>query len=348
MAVKTNPKLIGAFVLGAIALLIVGILAIGGGKFFQRTIPVVMFFPRSVAGLNIGAPVTFRGVRLGEVTNVFIGFDPKTRDVLIPVLAEIYPQRVVDLAGPSAVPSGRDLEVLRDYIENRGLRAQLTVSSLVTGQLVVNLDFFPFAAVGRNDQMPNVYPDRIEIPTIPSTLEEVQATLTDLYRKISKLPLEEMIADARSVLQGTNRLVNDPRIEVALSNVSDAAAAINGVATSLEQRAGPLISRAETAVTTANTAFGAIRDRAEQTRPLIQGSTQAVEDMRKALTSVQQLTKTANGVIDPSSPMNFELLAALREVTAAARSLRTLANMIERNPNAVIFGRPAPQEARRP
>lgn len=348
MALKSNPKLIGAFVLGAIVLLVISILAIGGGKLFQRTIPVVMFFPRSVAGLNVGAPVTFRGVRLGEVTNVFIGFDPTTRDVVIPVFAELYPQRVVELTGPSAVASGNDVDVLKDYIDNRGLRAQLTVSSLVTGQLVVNLDFFPFAADSRDEAMAEVYPHRMEIPTIPSTLEEVQSTLTDLYQKISKLPLEDMIADARAVLQGTNRIVNDPRIEAMLSNVASAAAAINALAMSVDERAGPLMDHAETTVRSAHTAFGAIHERAQETRPLLQNGTRAIEDFRKAVASVQQVAQAANGVLDPGAPVSFELAAALREVAATARSLRALASSLERNPNAVIFGRPGPQEARRP
>ena len=97
MGSKANPKLIGAFALGAIALLVIAIIAIGGGKLFRQTIPIVMYFPRSVAGLNVGAPVTFRGVRLGEVTDIFLGFDPKSRDVVIPVFAELFPQSIVNL-----------------------------------------------------------------------------------------------------------------------------------------------------------------------------------------------------------------------------------------------------------
>lgn len=176
---------------------------------------------RSVAGLNVGAPVTFRGVKLGEVTNIFLGFDSNSRDVVIPVFAELFPQSIVTFGDTNAVSMGIERkEVLLDYIKNRGLRAQLTVSSIVTGQLVVNFDFFPYAAVDPDSEATNIFPDRIHVPTIPSTLEEVQSTLQDLYRKIGKLPLDEIIADGRAVLQGMNRLVNSSQVTESLDDLN--------------------------------------------------------------------------------------------------------------------------------
>lgn len=164
MGSKANPKLIGAFAVGAIALLVLSTIAIGGGKLFRQTIPIVMYFPRSVAGLNVGAPVTFRGVKLGEVTNIFLGFNSNSRDVVIPVFAELFPQSIVTFGDSNAVSMGIERkEVLLDYIKNRGLRAQLTVSSIVTGQLVVNFDFFPYAAVDPDSEATNIFPDRIHV-----------------------------------------------------------------------------------------------------------------------------------------------------------------------------------------
>ena len=246
MGSKANPKLIGAFALGAILLLVIAIIAVGGGKLFRQTIPVVMYFPRSVAGLNVGAPVTFRGVKLGEVTNIFLGYDPKSRNVVIPVFAELFPQSIVNLGDMNARGrEGGPKDVIRDYIKNRGLRAQLTVSSLVTGQLVVNFDFFPYAVFDSESEATNIYPDRIQIPTIPSTLEEVQATLQDLYRKLEKLPLDEMIADARAVLQGANRLVNSPEINNAVIDFTKTLSALRSASTTMENAMLPLIALVE-------------------------------------------------------------------------------------------------------
>jgi Paraquat-inducible protein B len=337
MAMKSNPKLIGLFALGALALFVVGIIIIGGGKLWKQTIPVVMYFPRSVAGLNVGAPVTFRGVKLGEVTDIFIGYQPSTRDVVIPVFADIFPDSIVTITGTTDSKHLRkDSSILRDYISERGLRAQLSVSSLVTGQLVVNLDFYPYAVM---QEEVDSFPGRIEIPTVPSTLEEVQATLQDLYGKLSKLPLEDMINDVRQLLQGANQLVNSPKVQVALDQAAEAITRLNHLAGTLDGQVGPLMTQAGGAVEQARSAFASIDARAGEARKLIGGGDQAVADARKALETLQQLLSNANSLIQPGSPLNYELTTALRDLGAAARSISALANTLDRTPNAVIFGR---------
>lgn len=337
MAKKTNPKLIGLFALGALALLIVGIIIIGGGKLWKQTIPVVMYFPRSVAGLNVGAPVTFRGVKMGEVTDIFIGYQPSTQDVVIPVFADLYPDSIVTITGTADLKHMRtDASILRDYIRNSGLRAQLSVSSLVTGQLVVNLDFYPYAEIKEDV---NNFPDRIEIPTVPSTLDAVQATLQDLYGKLQKLPLEDMIKDVRQLLQGANQLVNNPKVQLALDQAAEAVTRLNHIAGTLDGQVGPLMTQAGGAVEQARSAFASIDARAGEARALIGGGDRAVADARKALETLQQLLSNANSLVQPGSPLNYELTTALRDLGAAARSISALANTLDRTPNAVIFGR---------
>lgn len=344
MAAKTNPKLIGLFALGALALLIIGIVIVGGGKLWRQTIPVVMYFPRSVAGLNVGAPVTFRGVKLGEVTDIFIGYQASTQDVVIPVFADIFPDSIVTITGTAdSKHLSKDRDILRDYIRERGLRAQLSVSSLVTGQLVVNLDFYPYAVLG--EEM-NSFPNRTEIPTVPSTLEEVQATLQEVYRKLSQLPLEDMINDVRELLQGANRLVNSPQVQAALDGAVDAIGKLDRVAGTLDKQLGPLMTQAGGAVETARSAFASIDARAGEARTLIGTGDQAVADARKALETLQQMLTNANSLIQPGSPLNYELTTALRDLGAAARSISALANTLDRTPNAVIFGRTPPEDRR--
>lgn len=349
MGSKANPKLIGAFVLGAIVLAIISIIAIGGGKLFRTTIPIVMYFPRSVGGLNVGAPVTFRGVKLGEVTNIILGFDQQSRDIVIPVFAELFPQTIVTF-GDGEHKSGslaNQREILLDYIKNRGLRAQLTVSSFVTGQLIVNFDFFPYAAMGSDADEMNIYPNRIQVPTIPSTLEEMQATLQDLYRKLEKLPLDEMIADARAVLQGMNRLVNSPEVASTVDEASKTLISLRTTSQKLEREVGPLITGLQSTAGSADAAFRAIRSRADDSRVVVGQADKTLSDMRETLASIQALVNNANSLITPNSPLNYELISALREATTAARSVSSLANTLERTPNALIFGR-VPPEARQP
>ncbi len=157
----------------------------------EETYQVV--FDESVRGLSIGAPVDFRGVLVGEVTAIDVDFDPKNATIRIPVEVRLYPDRLRGRGKPGAVPPG----ALIDRLVRRGLRAQLKSGSLITGQLFVALDFFPGEAqatvLRRNG--------RAEIPTVASSLQELQTTLLRFARKLDRLPLEATVGDARKTLK---------------------------------------------------------------------------------------------------------------------------------------------------
>ncbi|MBK8210130.1 MAG: MCE family protein [Rhodospirillales bacterium] len=344
MSKPANPKLIGAFVLGAIGLIIAGIVILGGGKIFQKRTPVVMFFEGAVTGLSIGSPVNFRGVRVGQVTNVYIRYQPDGKPIMeIPVLAELTGNNV-QIVGP---PTERK-EVRRASVEqmrilvDQGLRAQLALPSLVTGQATISLDFFPNAPA----EFTNAYPDRVEIPTVPSTLQEVQATLQEVYAKISQLPLDDLVGDARNLLKGANRLVNDPALSQTIVNASNALNDLQQVARTLDSRVAPLIASIETtsgtanrAMQTAEKALAGIETRSEQT---FRDTNAMLQAATAALAQADRTLKTANTIIQPGGPVNFEVVNALRETAAAARSLRDLTDQLQRNPNSLLFGRPVP------
>ena len=336
MSKPANPKLIGVFVLSAIALLIASIVVVGGGKLFQKRTQVVMFFRGSVTGLNVGSPVNFRGVRVGQVTNVYIRYQPDGNPSMeIPVLADITGNNV-QIVGSAAERKEirRASEEQLRLLVDQGLRAQLALPSLVTGQATISLDFFP----GTQADFNNVYPDRVEIPTVPSTLQEVQATLQEVYNKISQLPLDELVTDARDVLKGANRLINDPTLPQTIANANNALADFQQVARTLDQRIAPLISSIETTATTANRTLEGIEARSQQTFVDTNAMLQAAT---AALKQADQTLRTANTTIQPGGPVNFAFINALQETAAAARSLRDLTDQLQRNPNALLFGRPA-------
>ena len=140
MGSKINPTTIGAFVVSAIVLAVAGVLLFGGGKFFQEKLPFVLFFDSSVVGLNVGAPVIFRGVQIGQVTEITAIADPQTFDVRIRVKTEIV--RGVIKVGEE----GQRFEDQRQGMEGlirKGARATLRMQSFVTGVLYVAIDYFP-------------------------------------------------------------------------------------------------------------------------------------------------------------------------------------------------------------
>ena len=344
MSKPANPKLIGIFVLGAIALVIGGLVVLGGGKLFQKRTPVVMFFQGSVTGLNVGSPVNFRGVRVGQVTNVYIRYQPDGMPSMeIPVLAD-FTGNNVEIVATSAerkeIQQAR-AEQLRLLVD-QGLRAQLALPSLVTGQATISLDFFPDTPA----EFSNSYPDRVEIPTVPSTLQEVQATLQQVYGKISQLPLDDLVGDARDVLKGANRLVNDPQVAQTITNASKALADLQQVARTLDSRIPPLIAsidatsgNANRALISAEKAMSGIEARSEQT---FRDTNAMLQAATAALAQADRTLRTANTIIQPGGPVNFEVVNALRETAAAARSMRDLTDQLQRNPNSLLFGRSGP------
>jgi paraquat-inducible protein B len=138
---RGNPALIGLFIIGAIVLMVAGVLVVGSGKFFVHTERAVIYFDGSVQGLQIGAPVTFRGVKIGSVVSVQLYFDRHRLDFRVPVIIEI-PQGSQSHVHISGELAGTHQDMLIALIK-RGLRAQLQTESLVTGQLFVQLDLYP-------------------------------------------------------------------------------------------------------------------------------------------------------------------------------------------------------------
>lgn len=140
MSRRANPKLIGGFVIGAVALMVVAALVFGTFTFFQNTRRFVVFFEGSVEGLTVGSPVLFRGVPIGTVTQVTIRYNREKNDLSIPVIVEINSGVIEgwdpDESGPFNTTRYRKLL-------DKGLRARLESTSLVTGQKAVQLEFFP-------------------------------------------------------------------------------------------------------------------------------------------------------------------------------------------------------------
>ena len=205
MSRKANPTFIGAFVVGAVALVVAGVVIFGSGKFFTETRKFVMFFEGSVKGLNIGAPVAFKGVKVGSVKEIRLFLDDRDLTLKIPVYVELEPKRITQIQGggdPQKLLKAKGVSTLIEFLVQEGLRAQLGMQSLVTGQLYVDLDFYhdkPLRMVGAEPGLP-------EIPTIASSLEELSKT-------VEKIPLEDLAQKLLAAIEGIDHFVNSPESE---------------------------------------------------------------------------------------------------------------------------------------
>jgi paraquat-inducible protein B len=355
MGRRANPTVIGAFIIGAVALIVIGLLIFGRGHFFSETRTFVLYFDGSVKGLNVGAPVDFQGVRVGSVTDIKVKYLPQTNEFQTPVYIQIEANRI----GEAHIRQGR--EERKQYLESlikRGLRARLEVQSLVTGQLVVQLGFYPDTPI----RLVGEDPDVPEMPTIPTTLQQAQAAAQDILEKIQGLPLDQLFTNFMQTIEGTNRLVNAPEVTALVRTMSETLIDVQRLVRQVDGQLGRVfddVGGASAASRALLTDLQQLVRRLDgQIIPLSDGAKQTLDAARAVLKDSQQLVRNADGkvirmtdsitdtakaaqatMVTAQRRLDDNLVAALQEVTAAVRAIRLLVDYLERNPNALLTGK---------
>jgi paraquat-inducible protein B len=279
MASRANPAVIGGFVLGAIVLAVAGLVVVGGGRFFQHRQYWEANFDESIKGLAIGAPVTFRGVKVGSVTDIRVVVNRDvtpanaSREVMrTPVFFEISADRISDVAGRE-IRFEKEAAGIKRLFEY-GLRAQLELQSLVTGQLGINLDFHP-AAPMKLAGMSLKYP---EFPTIPSTMAALGRSLDDLN-------VNELAQDVRRTVKGIEQLVNSPEVKQVLVSANTALARVNTLAANTNATISTLGPALERTSATLNETLETIRTLAQNV------DNQTVPTVGRTLQDIGQLAR---------------------------------------------------------
>ncbi len=267
---------------------------------------LMVLFEDSVRGLSIGAPVEFRGIRIGEVRSIEVQFDPETLDFAIPVLLDIEPER---LTGGHAPPEDKTRTVLQALVR-QGLRAQLKTGNLLTGQLFVALDLFPGAPPQHLDTS-REYP---LLPSVPGEVQQLTRDFNALMNRIAALPLESVAANLDRLLASGHQTLAAPEVLGAVRSLQQAAQGFSAFAASGEQSLSRLSADLQHTLSGADRALG------------------------QAETALQGLDRT----LGQDSDLHYQALDTLREINTAARSLRLLLDRLEQRPNALIFGNPQP------
>jgi paraquat-inducible protein B len=313
---------IGAFVLGGIVLAIGAIVFFGSFQLFQPITNAAVVFEGSISGLSLGAPVTFRGVRVGAVERITIQYQPQNRTAYIPVIVRLEPDRV-RVANQSGRGSGVDLTALIQ----RGLRAELVTQSFVTGQSQINLDFDPSTP-------PILHPDvtsLIEIPTRVSAIQRVT-------KQLSELPLGELVDNANAALVSVRDLAQKldadlPPLVASLKNTSDGASHTLDVATqALTDVQGKLDATLASFRTLAMNTDDQLERRSADLHALITSTNQTVQQTDDLLRDLKSLTSSR-------SETRANIDSTLRDLAAASASLRGFASDVEHNPQLLLTGR---------
>jgi ABC-type transporter Mla subunit MlaD len=309
---RGNPIVVGAFVLGAAALAIAAVLVFGSERFFRHEVTLVSFFSGSVNGLVVGSPVKFRGVPIGSVSQIRLGVPGASEaNVRIPVWY------TVDLDTISGY-QGRTFRLDRQRLDEliaAGLRAQLQTESFVTGVLFVGLDFFPDSPVVLEL---TGQPEVLEVPVMPTTIEKAIQTFDRLVKRVETLDLEGLIASARHALDGVDNLARSPKVGDALDGLREALASICRVTDALEPGVTPTMKGLDATLAQARQVLIRVEPQLDQT-----------------LARAQEL-------LGSDAPLAVGLASTLADLSEAARSIRDLADFLDRHPNAILTGRPKP------
>jgi len=304
MKKRGSPTLIGAFVVGAIALAVGGIVLLGSLSLFSTVYKFVLYFDDSVDGLVIGAPVKFKGVQIGNVEQIMLASTGEPNQPRIAVIIGLDETRIRSLGGRTA---GFTAEQVNDAIK-RGLRATLASQSLLTGLLYVSLNYDTDAAP------PVMHPDQtghLEIPTVPSRVEQVAQTANEIFKKLQALDWDGLFDSISETMIGLRNLVADRQTQDVTRQLNETLESVRALANRVDAKVDPLAKSVD----------------------------DVAASVRTSLAKIDGTVVELKGMLEADSPFNYDMARTMNELEAAARSIRELANSLDQNPSQVIFGR---------
>jgi paraquat-inducible protein B len=300
MTHKANPRLIGGFVVGALVLTVIVFMVFGSGKYFVKKDIYVVYFPSSVSGLSPGDPVKVKGITIGAVKAVKPLISPDG-EFYAEVFVEVESEAIMDLSDKPGQMT--PAEIMNQLFES-GLRAQLGVSSFVTGKQYVNLDLYADTDplfMGFSD-------DYVEIPSVPTRTEKIQGTLEGFVEVIQGLDIKGLIESTKSLLASVDSLANMHEFKVTVDRLNEVLA-------------------------TTDTLFANVNSEVPEISANLKAASNAI------LLTAQRAEVLFARVDNVVSEEETEFSEAMDELERAARAIRLLAEELEENPSSVIRGK---------
>lgn len=346
MSKRANPKLVGAFVLGAVALIVAAVILLAGGSFWRDRPSYIMYFEGSTTGLQVGSLVVFRGVKIGTVQSIGLSVDEQSLNFLVPVVIRTDEYALKNLDGENVALT--DLNENNDLIK-RGLRARLKTWSFLTGQLYIDLDFYSDKSAtyhGKDTAMR-------EIPTLPTEVEE-------LTNKLDKLNVEKLVDDVSTISASVRTLVSSPAAGNVLANLDQTLAHLASLSAQLDSRSSKLADDVRMVMDEATVTLRTTRTALDESTETLKVGRHTLATIDAGAANIAALTRADAGPVLALTRASDELAATarslramagedsttttrlnelLKETTAAARAMRVLAEAIETQPESLISGR---------
>ena len=328
MKANLSSSAVGMFVLGAFVLGLAGYLSFGGQNIFSKPARFIVYFDESVSGLDLGAAVKLSGVRIGRVAAINVRYDQANRKALVQTICEIDRNILTDQSGRTI--DLNSVETLQSLID-RGLRARLNLTG-ITGLLFVQLDAEDAQKYPANPEyMNDIYP---VVPAVPSPISEVQQSIVEIVAKVKNVDFVGLSKDLRTLIDSTNRKVDEFDVKAMAASVNRAAAAVEAFVGSPDAKSAftnlnAAVIEARTVLNKLDTQVGANGAELQKT----------LEEARAALKSLDGAADSTRKFVQAQGGMSEEITQALRQVADAAAALMRLADYLERNPNAIVVGR---------
>lgn len=339
MSKRSSPTLIGFFVLGAIALAIIGIGALASNSYFSQRATFISYFDESVNGLDVGAPVKFKGVPIGRVADIRLRVDLQNKTFQVPVLYEIDLEPVTDTTGVTIDLS--DPRVLREQVD-RGLRAQLQLESFVTGKLYVELTFVSNPGSPNYAQASSRYP---EVPTELSPLAQLGEEAESLVANLQSFDVSTINENLVTLLVKANSKVEQLDMGRINTEVIETITAARDLVESQELRGAmrdvPRLSQqVDTTLADAQRLMQTLEGAVQPTTEEIEATGR---ELRETMNALQETMQETNDMMSTDSGIGYRMEEAFTKLSEAAEAIREVAVSLERNPGMFVRGKGQPE-----
>jgi paraquat-inducible protein B len=339
MSKEANKIAIGGFVVGATGLAVLAILVFGSGKIFEKKSMQVLFFEGSVQGLNVGAPVKFRGVDIGMVNSIRLAINPADLQFYVPVYVEIFNNRLSILEESTPDKRFKGDEGMDKLVNELGLRGQLQLQSFVTGQLFINYDFYPETPVRKAGLEKKVY----EVPTIPTTLQMLTETAEKILSDLRKVNFREIVDNIAQTAEGVNELVNSSDLRETVTSFNSAVQDIQKLAQHTDTLVVSINGKVDTVADSFSTTMQDTRELVNNIDKRVNSSASDIENTLAAVQSsfkkAESLLTEAEKLIAQNSRLRQEIVMTLESLSDASRSMEELADYLQRHPESLIKGK---------
>lgn len=331
MSKEANPFAIGAFLVGALTLLTVGVMIFGGSDFFKEKNRFVIYFDSALNGLNLGAPVKLQGVQIGNVKEILLEIDAESGAIFKPVVIEIDPELLRDASGehlPTAISQKQRLKNAQKLIE-AGIKARLETQSWLTGLLYVDLNFYPNKPLNLHNRS---YKNLPELPSVPTTVDEIKNTADELLNRAKQLPLEQLLQDVSETLKAVRNLAGGEDTRHSVAALAKSLQETQRLMESLNKQINPLMTNVTSMVGDTHQTVQSLN---QNLLPVLKSAQTSLDTATSVLQASEHTLDALENMASPDAP----LAQALQEMRNASRSIKDLAETLERKPNALIYGK---------